>query len=65
MVQMVTRQTGSSCVRGEVLDVVKLGELAAVVGRDELLKLGLGLPAEIGAVHEKQTRRAPAYLISR
>ncbi len=54
MVQMVTRQTASSAVRGEVLDVVELGELAAGIGRDELLKLGEGLPAEIGAVDEEE-----------
>ncbi len=34
----------------QVLDVVKLGELAAVVGRDELLEFFQGLVAEIAAV---------------
>ena len=36
----------------QVLDVVKLGELAAVVGRDELLELFQGPVAEIAAVDE-------------
>ena len=45
---------GVELVRGEVLDVVKLGELAAGVGRDELLELSHGLAAEIGAVHEEK-----------
>ena len=45
---------GVELVRGQVLDVVKLGELAAGVGRDELLELGHGLPAEVGAVHEEE-----------
>ena len=54
MVQMVTRQTSIELVRGEMLDVVKLGELAAGVGRDELLELAFGLSAEIGAVHEEE-----------
>src|SRR5438477_11079536 len=38
----------------QVLDVVKLGELAAVVGRDELLEFFQGLVAEIAAVDEEQ-----------
>ena len=54
MVQMVTRRDGVELVRGEVLDVVELGELAAGVGRDELLELGHGLAAEIGAVHQEE-----------
>jgi len=37
-----------------VLDVVKLGELAAVVGRDELLELFQGLVAEVAAVDEEE-----------
>ena len=37
-----------------MLDVVNLGELAAGIGRDELLKLGHGLATKIGAIHEKQ-----------
>ncbi len=41
-------------VRGEVLDVVELGELAAGVRGDELLELGEGLAAEIGAVDEEE-----------
>src|SRR5205809_1367029 len=36
----------------QVLDVVKLGELAAVVGRDELLEFFQGLVAEVAAVDE-------------
>ena len=59
MVQMVTRADGIELVGGEVLDVVELGELAAGVGRDELLELGHGLATEIGAVHEKQDAAAP------
>jgi hypothetical protein len=38
----------------QVLDVVKLGELAAVVGRDELLKFLQGLVAKVAAVDEKE-----------
>jgi len=41
-------------VRGEMLDVVKLGELAPGIGCDELLELGGGLASEIRAVHEKE-----------
>ena len=37
-----------------MLDVVKLGELAAVVGRDELLEFFQGLVAEIAAVDEEE-----------
>ena len=37
-----------------MLDVVELGELAAGVGGDELLELGEGLAAEIGAVDEEK-----------
>ena len=37
-----------------MLDVVELGELAAVVGRDELLELLERLPAEVGAVDQEQ-----------
>src|SRR5215467_11900612 len=40
--------------RFQVLDVVKLGELAAVVGRDELLEFFQGLVAEIAAVDEEE-----------
>src|SRR5881409_116800 len=43
----------------QVLDVVKLGELAAVVGRDELLEFFQGAVAEIAAVDEEEdTARA-------
>ena len=41
----------------QMLDVVKLGELAAVVGRDELLELrrrDQGLVAEVAAVDEEE-----------
>src|SRR6266568_4299944 len=38
----------------QVLDVVKLGELAAVVGRDELLEVFQGLVAEVAAVDEEE-----------
>ena len=46
-------------VRGQVLDVVQLGELAARVGCDELVKLAFGLASEIGAVHEEQDALRP------
>src|SRR5207302_864711 len=38
----------------QVLEVVKLGELAAVVGRDELLEFFQGLVAEVAAVDEEE-----------
>src|ERR1051326_9550091 len=38
----------------QVLDVVKLGELAAVVGRNELLEFFQGLVAEVAAVDEEE-----------
>src|SRR2546430_11905098 len=38
----------------QVLNVVKLGELAAVVGRDELLEFFQGLVAEVAAVDEEE-----------
>src|SRR5207302_4667141 len=38
----------------QVLDAVKLGELAAVVGRDELLEFFQGLIAEVAAVDEEK-----------
>ena len=53
---------GIEVVRGEMLDVVDLGELAAGVGRDELLELGHGLAAEIGAVDEEQDALGPGVL---
>ena len=46
-------------VRGEMLDVVKLGEFAPGVGRDELIKLAFGLASKIGAVHQK--KNAPGF----
>src|SRR5438093_1999231 len=52
MVEMQTRLTE---LRGlQVLDVVKLGELAAVVGCDELLEFFQGLVAEVAAVDEEE-----------
>ena len=41
-------------VAREMLDDVFLGELVVVHGRDELLELLEGLPAEVAAVHEEQ-----------
>src|SRR5205085_885307 len=38
----------------QVLDVLKLGELAAVVGRDELLEFLQGLVAEVAAVDQEE-----------
>jgi hypothetical protein len=38
----------------QVLDIVKLGELAAVIGRDELLEFFQGLVAEVAAVDEEK-----------
>jgi hypothetical protein len=38
----------------QVLDVVKLGELATVVGRDELLEFFQGLVAEVAAVDKEE-----------
>src|SRR5207237_6606492 len=46
----------------QVLDVVKLGELAAVVGRDELLEFFQGLVAEVAAVDEEEDAARPAEL---
>src|SRR2546422_11136260 len=37
-----------------MLDVVKFGELAAVIGRDELLEFFQGLVAEVAAVDEEE-----------
>ena len=48
------RGDGVEPVRGEVLDVVKLGELSAVVRRNELLKFGVRLPAEISAIDKEE-----------
>ena len=39
---------GGDGVRGEMLDVVLVGELVAVDGADVLLKLPVGLPPEVG-----------------
>src|SRR5438477_10981609 len=38
----------------QVLNIVKLGELPAVVGRDELLEFFQGLVAEVAAVDEEE-----------
>ena len=54
MVEMQTRLTLVELRRLQVLDVVKLGELAAVVGRDELLEFFQGLVAEVAAVDEEE-----------
>ena len=40
--------------RGEVLDVVELGELPVRVGRDKLVELVASLLAEIGAIDEEE-----------
>ena len=45
-----------------MLDVVDLGELAARVGRDELVEFALGLSAQIGAVHEEEDALGPGVL---
>ena len=45
---------GVDVVRGEVLDVVELGELAPVVRRREALELLQRLAAEVGAVDEEE-----------
>ena len=54
MVVMQTLADWIDAVRLQVLDVVKLGEQAAVVGRAEGLELLEGLAAEVAAVHEEQ-----------
>src|SRR5207247_6602408 len=43
----------------QVLNVVKLGELAAVVGRDELLEFFQGLVAEVAAIDEEEDVARP------
>ena len=45
-----------------MLDVVELGELAPVVGRDVLLELVEGLPAEVAAVDEEEHPPGPGEL---
>ena len=50
---------GVELVRGEVLDVVKLGELAPDLGRNELLELGCSLTTEIRAIYEKEDAARP------
>ncbi len=54
MVVMQTRLTGSMRVGAQVLDVVQLGELAAVVRGGVLLELVEGLPRQVGPVHQEQ-----------
>ena len=54
MVVMQTLATGSMLFDWQVLDVVQLGELAAVVGRDVLLELLERLPAQVGAVDQEE-----------
>ena len=46
-------------VRGQVLDVVQLGELAAVVGGVEALELLERLPAQVGPVDQEQDPAGP------
>ena len=62
MVVMKTRFTGSSVFEVSLLDVVQLGELAAVVGGDVLLELLEGLPAQVVAVHQEEHPLRPAEL---
>jgi hypothetical protein len=49
-------------VGGELLDVVLVGELVAVDRADELLERLVGLPSEVGAIHEEQDALRPAEL---
>ncbi len=51
---MTTRATGSILLLRQALDVVQLGELAAVVGRRVLLELLQRLAPEVGAVDQEQ-----------
>lgn len=53
MVETVTLQTGS-IAGAEHLDVVEVGEFAAVVGGGELLEFVDGLAAEVAAVDEEE-----------
>jgi hypothetical protein len=53
---------GPDGVRLEALDVVQLGELAVSVRRAEVGELIFGLPAQVGAVDEKQNPIRPAVL---
>ena len=54
MVRDADPRDGVERVRVQVLDVVLLGELAVVVGRDELLELLERLAAEVGAVDQEE-----------
>ena len=49
----------------QVLDVVQLGELAPVVGGDELVKLLESLVAQVVAIHQEQDAFCLVCLISR
>ena len=51
---MQTRATGSSRFDLQVLDVVELGELAAVVGSCVLLEFLEGLPAQVASINQEQ-----------
>ena len=53
---------GIELVGGEMLNVVEFGELAAGIGRDELLELGGGLTTEIGSIHEEENTASPRIL---
>ena len=46
----------------QVLDVVQLGELAAIVGGDELVELLEGLLAQVVAVHQEEHAFGPGML---
>ncbi len=41
-------------VRSQTLDIVELGELATVVGREVALELTEGLPAQVVAIHQEE-----------
>jgi hypothetical protein len=46
-------------VRFQVLDVVELGELAAVIGRGVLLEILHGLPAEVPSIDQEKAPGGP------
>ena len=45
---------GIKLAGGEMLDIVKFGELSACIGRHELLELGERLATKVGAIHQKE-----------
>ena len=53
---------GVEGIRAQVLDVVLVGELVLGVGTVELLELFEGLPAQVGAIHEKEDALGPGVL---